>query len=87
MKRVILRRDGTRVELPLIEQAVSLTKAVTREIMSDTIPLSDETVTNRIAICKACDDISKDLKTCTQCGCMLEHKTRFRTASCPLGKW
>lgn len=87
MKRVLYKRDGTRVELPLLEQAVSAAKAVVREVVRTDPPITQEQVDARMAICLGCEDISADNKSCTKCGCNLANKCSFKSSSCPVGKW
>jgi len=40
----------------------------------------------RIELCKACDRLNK-LNFCSECGCFMPAKVRFKSASCPIGKW
>jgi len=39
----------------------------------------------RWAICGGCEDLN--VNKCEICGCMLEAKTRAKSAKCPIGKW
>lgn len=49
--------------------------------------VSQQIKTERIAICKQCDDYSSAIKTCKKCGCYVPAKTVFASAECPAGKW
>jgi len=37
----------------------------------------------RLTACKACPHIKKDLMRCGKCGCLVEHKAKWRTTACP----
>lgn len=41
---------------------------------------------DRWTICKDCDGLRAN-NTCKECGCFMVAKTKFKKASCPLGKW
>lgn len=50
--------------------------------------LTDEhTYGNRMNICVQCPSFKSDTKRCSECGCFMEAKGRFKNVSCPLGKW
>ena len=39
----------------------------------------------RWSVCAGCEDL--EVNKCKICGCMLDAKTRARSAKCPIGKW
>jgi hypothetical protein len=41
----------------------------------------------RLEICKTCPKYVKLTHQCTECGCIMNAKTKLPNASCPLGKW
>lgn len=41
----------------------------------------------RMAICRLCDKLRKDLPFCEECGCFMPLKTSLKNTVCPLGKW
>ena len=43
----------------------------------------------RLAACEGCDDLIKDRMRCGLCGCLIEHKAKWKTADCPAkpSKW
>ncbi len=47
--------------------------------------LNKELSQARLKICNRCRKRTK--YTCSLCGCILESKTRLKSAECPLGKW
>ena len=46
---------------------------------------SKEDISNRRAICKACDQLENT--TCLACGCSMKHRTYYEILSCPKEKW
>lgn len=48
---------------------------------------SPEVVNERMEICKKCDKYDEKNNRCFECGCPLQHKTRFALDGCPLKKW
>lgn len=41
----------------------------------------------RLSICRDCDKYVALTHQCTECGCIMNLKTKLPNASCPLGKW
>lgn len=41
----------------------------------------------RMNICKQCEYLEQKAKKCQICGCFMEFKTKWPSASCPIGKW
>lgn len=75
-------------------QARNLAGAMIAEgkaILTGKEPVSDEEIARRLAICKApCAKLAGDPEgnpRCAECGCYVKRKTRWRSQSCPLGKW
>lgn len=57
-----------------------------RNIFNKNTSLSDE----RIKICNECDKkqlLTKHISICSECGCILESKTKVDNESCPMNKW
>lgn len=65
-----------------IKQRLEDLQKVADEFIVDT-PISDA----RFAICVQCPELFVPTKTCKQCGCFMNAKTKLVNASCPLGKW
>lgn len=49
--------------------------------------VSEEVYTTRMSICSTCEFFRLEDKRCTQCGCFMEAKTRFKKTYCPVHKW
>jgi hypothetical protein len=48
--------------------------------------VDQEMVDSRLAICSGCPLFTAD-RTCTECSCAMDLKTKIHDAFCPLGKW
>lgn len=49
--------------------------------------VSDEVQNQRMEVCRSCEKYDETQNRCKECGCFLEHKTKFSLDSCPLDKW
>tara|TARA_R110000787_G_scaffold283355_1_gene396038 strand:- start:806 stop:1129 length:324 start_codon:yes stop_codon:yes gene_type:complete len=45
--------------------------------------VSPESYKKRLETCAACPDLIKDKMRCGQCGCLVEHKAKWKTTDCP----
>lgn len=48
---------------------------------------SNEVREQRLAICHGCPLLNAKLMQCTDCGCFVKVKTKYKDASCPKAKW
>ena len=74
----------------LPQQALNLAGSLAGEavarLKSEPPVLPDE-VNRRLALCEACEFFKADEGRCSQCGCYMHVKARFRSAKCSKGKW
>jgi ribosomal protein L32 len=49
--------------------------------------VSEEVKLQRLSICNSCEDFSRVMKICKQCGCYAPAKAMFAAAMCPSEKW
>lgn len=49
--------------------------------------VQDAIAEGRMAICKICPKYVSLTHQCTECGCVMNLKTKLPNAECPLGKW
>ena len=56
-------------------------------ITSGSLFVSKEVQQERLSICHQCEHYDPAQERCKQCGCFLEHKTKFSSGSCPINKW
>jgi len=75
---------------PLTSQIKSATGAVVAECgaaLSGEAAVDDTTKAARLNTCEGCEFFIVADRRCQKCGCWMELKTAFRTATCPEGKW
>tara|TARA_R100001224_G_scaffold81644_2_gene51408 strand:+ start:1417 stop:1788 length:372 start_codon:yes stop_codon:yes gene_type:complete len=41
----------------------------------------------RLQTCNTCEFLKKDLMRCGKCGCLVEHKAKWATSTCPDKRW
>jgi hypothetical protein len=58
-----------------------------KTLNAESIFVSDEIRAERLDICNQCEHYDSTQQRCKQCGCFLEQKTKFSSASCPIDKW
>lgn len=49
--------------------------------------VGDQIAEERMDICRSCDKYIALTHQCTECGCIMNLKTKLPNASCPLNKW
>lgn len=60
---------------------------LTGAIHGEGVLVTEEVYTTRLTLCNSCEFFRQEDKRCTQCGCFMEAKTRFKKTFCPVGKW
>lgn len=75
-------------ELPsLKEQAKNFIKSAVSHVANGMQNVTPELQEQRLSICSGCEYLIKDEMRCSACGCFLNTKTKWKTSSCPKGKW
>ena len=49
--------------------------------------VSTEDYIERLEACNNCEHLIKTTMRCGLCGCLLEHKAKWKTTTCPINKW
>lgn len=49
--------------------------------------VSPEDYEERLGTCDGCEFLKRDVMRCGSCGCLVEHKAKWATSSCPEGFW
>jgi hypothetical protein len=49
--------------------------------------VSEQKLETRKQICNDCSQFNKESKRCYLCGCFMEVKWKFKSASCPISMW
>jgi hypothetical protein len=71
----------------LLPKAANLGAAIVTHAVAGFPAADEETVTRRLAICRACDRFDATRTVCTVCGCLLDIKIRWNEQKCPLSRW
>lgn len=82
--------DGDQQQEPgLLTKAWNLTKAIARHAVDGGTKVSEQTYSERLAICRGCASCDVPRMVCTEpeCGCQLYVKARWRSEHCPKGNW
>ena len=65
----------------------TFTKELTTYIKNGAPNVTSKSYANRLDICKGCEHLIKESMRCGSCGCLLEHKAKWKTPTCPEKKW
>lgn len=49
--------------------------------------VTEESYKARLAQCDNCEHLKRDAMRCGKCGCLVEHKAKWATSSCPDKRW
>jgi hypothetical protein len=73
----------------LIRKAANFGKAVVKHVADGGKHVSDEVYLARLSVCANCQSLDPERMRCLEksCGCRLKVKARWRSESCPQGKW
>jgi len=75
-------------KLPSIWQMTkNFSRDVAKYIAEGAPNVSPKDYTQRLATCNSCEFLIRDSMRCSACGCLLEHKAKWRTTKCPKDKW
>jgi hypothetical protein len=68
--------------------SLSLRDIAIKVLKGELPPLADgELARERIKMCEQCIQYRKHIRTCNMCGCLLDIKTKFLEATCPIDLW
>ena len=77
-----------KLKLPSIfSMAKSFTAELAKYVKEGAPNVSSENYIERLKICNACPFLIKEKMRCGKCGCLVEHKAKWKTTTCPEGKW
>ena len=65
----------------------SFTNELGKYIKEGAPNVTPEAYAARLDVCNGCDKLNSQSMRCMSCGCLLEHKAKWRTADCPEKKW
>lgn len=65
----------------------TFTKELAEYIKQGAPNVTSESYAKRLDICSGCEHLIKESMRCGSCGCLLEHKAKWKTTTCPEKKW
>ena len=75
-------------EVPSIFKMIrNFSKDMVKYIKEGAPNVSTNDYAGRLSVCRGCPSYIKASARCGECGCLLEHKAKWKTAECPLNKW
>jgi len=73
----------------LLTMTTNFAKELAEYVAKGAPNVSAENYEKRLEVCNTCPFLIKDAMRCGKCGCMLEHKAKWKTSDCPAipSKW
>lgn len=65
----------------------SFGKDVSKYVLAGAPNCSKDDYKERLLTCDACPHLLRHMMRCGKCGCLVEHKAKWKTTTCPEGKW
>tara|TARA_Y100001963_G_C6606570_1_gene365033 strand:- start:33 stop:419 length:387 start_codon:yes stop_codon:yes gene_type:complete len=65
----------------------SFGKDLSKYVLAGAPNCSQEDYKERLLTCDACPHLMRNVMRCGKCGCLVEHKAKWRTTTCPISKW
>tara|TARA_R110002012_G_C11616018_1_gene608538 strand:+ start:867 stop:1316 length:450 start_codon:yes stop_codon:yes gene_type:complete len=65
----------------------SFGKDLSKYVLAGAPNCSKEDYKERLLTCDACPHLMRNVMRCGKCGCLVEHKAKWRTTTCPINKW
>jgi len=65
----------------------SFGKDLSKYVMAGAPNCSEQDYKERLLTCDACPHLMRNVMRCGKCGCLVEHKAKWRTTTCPINKW
>ena len=75
-------------EMPSLWQMTkSFSKDLAKYISEGAPNVSEEDYAERLSDCNSCEHLIRDRMRCGKCGCLIQHKAKWRSTTCPINKW
>ncbi len=71
----------------IFQMMKSFTKELGEYIKKGIPNVTPESYAKRLDICKTCTHLIEKRMRCGKCGCLLQHKAKWKTSDCPINKW
>ena len=76
--------QGEYVKPPsMLQMLRSFSKDLVTYVAQGAPNVSREDYADRLDVCNACEHLKKEHMRCGLCGCLLQHKARWKTTDCP----
>lgn len=84
--------DAIEPELPPLKEMAKGFLGTAKDVLlgafqGEDVLVTEEVYNARMNICKGCEFFRHSDNRCSQCGCFMEAKTRFKSTHCPIHKW
>ena len=70
-----------------LQMAKNFTKELATYVKNGAPNVTEEDYQARLDTCKECEFLIEKTMRCGACGCLLEHKAKWKTTTCPKDKW
>ncbi len=67
----------------IFKMASNFAKDLSKYIKEGAPNVSHAQYTKRLEACAACPNLNQERMRCTLCGCLVEHKAKWKTTTCP----
>ena len=71
----------------VFKMLTNFTKEVGTYIKNGAPNVTPDDYRERLETCLSCPSLKRDVMRCTTCGCLMEQKAKWKTATCPEDKW
>ena len=71
----------------LMDMMKNFTKEVIEYAKQGAPHVTEAQYTERLKTCGSCEHLKRDVMRCGKCGCVVEHKAKWATTTCPEKKW
>lgn len=70
-----------------MQMAKNFLQSAAKHIQSGMTNVGEDMQKERLAICAECPHAVENGSRCGKCGCFLQTKTKWKSSTCPIGKW
>tara|TARA_R100001510_G_C7618614_1_gene180068 strand:- start:186 stop:485 length:300 start_codon:yes stop_codon:yes gene_type:complete len=67
--------------------AKSFSRDLTKYVKEGAPNVTEKDYRQRLSDCNSCEYLIKEKMRCGKCGCLIEHKAKWKTTTCPINKW
>ena len=85
--RIIHEKGDIVASLEIVKLAGNFIKAVTNHVKDGGRKVSQEELQERLEQCNNCQFLVKNRCRHMKCGCFITKKAKWRSESCPIGRW